>query len=331
MIMSTGVLGRRFFSRTVQTALSVLAIAVTNFALLKLVPGDVADVIAGEAGSATPEYMADLRSRFGLDQSFLEQLWLYVTKLIQLDLGHSFRHNMPVGDLILDRLGPTMLLMGAAILISVVLGVIFGVLSASKVNGWIDNIVSVVALVSFATPVFWSGLMAIVVFSVWLGWLPSGGIETIGASHSGWARVADIGKHMVMPVGALSLFFLATYTRLMRASMLEVLGQDFITTARAKGLSERVVVFKHALRNALLPLVTMIGLQMGTLVGGSVLVETVFGWPGLGRLAFESVFQRDLNVLLGILFISSLVVLVTNILVDIVYVVVDPRIEGKGH
>lgn len=329
--MSTGVLGRRFFSRTVQTALSVLAIAVTNFALLKLVPGDVADVIAGEAGSATPEYMADLRSRFGLDQSFMEQLWLYVTKLIQLDLGHSFRHNMPVGDLILDRLGPTMLLMGAAILISVVLGVIFGVLSASKVNGWVDNIVSVVALVSFATPVFWSGLMAIVVFSVWLGWLPSGGIETIGASHSGWARVADIGKHMVMPVGALSLFFLATYTRLMRASMLEVLGQDFITTARAKGLSERVVVFKHALRNALLPLVTMIGLQMGTLVGGSVLVETVFGWPGLGRLAFESVFQRDLNVLLGILFISSLVVLVTNILVDIVYVVVDPRIEGKGH
>lgn len=329
--MGTGVLGRRFFSRTVQTVLSVLAIAVTNFALLKLVPGDVADVIAGEAGSATPEYMADLRSRFGLDQSFMEQLWLYVTKLIQLDLGHSFRHNMPVGELILDRLGPTMLLMGAAILISVVLGVIFGVLSASKVNGWVDNIVSVVALVSFATPVFWSGLMAIVVFSVWLGWLPSGGLETIGAGHTGWAKALDIGRHMVMPVGALSLFFLATYTRLMRASMLEVLGQDFITTARAKGLSERVVVFKHALRNALLPLVTMIGLQMGTLVGGSVLVETVFGWPGLGRLAFESVFQRDLNVLLGILFISSLVVLVTNILVDIVYVMVDPRIEGKGH
>jgi peptide/nickel transport system permease protein len=309
----------------------VLAIAVTNFALLKLVPGDVADVIAGEAGSATPEYMADLRSRFGLDQSFMEQLWLYVTKLVQLDLGHSFRHNMPVGELILDRLGPTMLLMGAAILISVVLGVIFGVLSASKVNGWIDNVVSVVALVSFATPVFWSGLMAIVVFSVWLGWLPSGGFETIGANYTGWAKVADTGKHMVMPVGALSLFFLATYTRLMRASMLEVLGQDFITTARAKGLSERKVVFKHALRNALLPLVTMIGLQMGTLVGGSVLVETVFGWPGLGRLAFESVFQRDLNVLLGILFISSLVVLVTNILVDLVYVIVDPRIEGKGH
>ena len=329
--MFKGVLGRRLLSRTVQTALSVLAIAVTNFALLKLVPGDVADVIAGESGSATPEYMADLRSRFGLDQSFMEQLWLYVTKLIQLDLGHSFRHNMPVGDLILDRLGPTMLLMGAAILISVVLGVVFGVLSASRVNGWVDNIVSVVALVSFATPVFWSGLMAIVVFSVWLGWLPSGGFETIGTGHTGWAKMADVGQHMVMPVGALSLFFLATYTRLMRASMLEVLGQDFITTARAKGLSERVVVFKHALRNALLPLVTMIGLQMGTLVGGSVLVETVFGWPGLGRLAFESVFQRDLNVLLGILFISSLVVLVTNILVDIVYVIVDPRIEGKGH
>lgn len=329
--MKLTALGRSLGLRTVQTAVSVVAIAVANFSLLKLVPGDVADVIAGESGSATPEYMADLRSRFGLDQSFLEQLWLYVTKLIRLDLGYSFRHNMPVGDLIFDRLGPSLLLMGSAILISVTLGVLFGVLSASRVNGWFDNIVSVVVLVSFATPVFWSGLMAIVFFSVWLGWFPSGGFQTIGGSYVGWAKVLDIGRHMVMPVAALSLFFMATYTRLMRASMLEVLGQDFITTARAKGLSEKVVVFKHALRNALLPLITMIGLQMGTLVGGSVLVETVFGWPGLGRLAFEAVFQRDLNVLLGILFISSMVVLVSNILVDIAYVIIDPRIEGKGH
>lgn len=329
--MKTRAFWERFTKRAAVAAATVLAIAIANFMLLKLVPGDVADVIAGEAGSASPEYMADLRARFGLDKSFGEQLWLYVTKLIQLDLGFSFRHNMPVRDLILDRLGPTVLLMGGAVLISVVLGVVLGVLSASRVNGWLDNIVSTLALVSFATPVFWSGLMAIVVFSVWLGWLPSGGYQTIGSSLTGWEKALDIGKHMLMPVSALSLFFLATYTRLMRASMLEVLSQDFITTARAKGLSERVVVFKHALRNALLPLITMIGLQMGALVGGSVLVETVFGWPGLGRLAFEAVFQRDLNVLLGILFVSSLVVLLANILVDIAYVIIDPRIEGRGH
>lgn len=329
--MSAAGLGVRIARRTVQVGASVLAIAVANFALLQLVPGDVVDVIAGEAGSATPEYMADLRARFGLDQPFLAQLWLYVSKLVQLDLGWSFRHNMPVGELILDRLGPTLLLMGAAIVLSVGFGVLLGVMSARRVNGWLDNLVSVVALVAFATPVFWSGLMAIVVFSVWLGWLPSGGFRTIGASLSGLPLVLDVARHMAMPVAALSLFFMATYTRLMRASMLEVLGQDFVTTARAKGMSEHVVVFRHALRNALLPLVTMVGLQMGTLVGGSVLVETVFAWPGLGRLAFEAVFQRDLNVLLGILFVSSLVVLGSNLLVDVLYRIVDPRIEASGH
>lgn len=325
---SAAVLGRRLGLRVAQAVLSVLAIAVANFLLLRLVPGDVADVIAGESGSATPEYMADLRSRFGLDLSFPEQLWLYVSRLVQLDLGHSFRHNMPVGDLILDRLGPTLLLVGAAILVSMILGILLGVLSASRVNGWLDRIVSVVALVAFATPVFWSGLMAIVAFSVWLGWLPSGGFQTIGSQYTGWDKVLDIGRHMIMPVAALSLFFMAIYTRLMRASMLEVLGLDFITTARAKGLAERVVVFKHALRNALLPMITMIGMQMGTLIGGSILVETVFGWPGLGRLAFEAVFQRDLNVLLGILFVSSIVVIVANILVDVAYGIADPRIES---
>lgn len=149
----------------------------------------------------------------------------------------------------------------------------------------------------------------------------------IGSGLTGFQRALDIGKHMVMPVFSLFLFFTAAYTRLMRASMLEVLGQDYVTTARAKGLSESVVIFKHALRNALLPIVTMIGLQMGALIGGSVLVETVFSWPGIGRLAFEAVFQRDLNVLLGILYLSSLVVLLANVLVDFAYALLDPRIE----
>lgn len=324
------VFGRALLLRIARTALAVVIIAVANFALLKLVPGDLADVIAGESGSATPEYMAELRLRFGLDEPFFSQLWQYVSHLVKLDLGQSFRHNIPVGDLILDRLGPTLLLMGAAIIISVIAGLVLGVLSATRLNGWLDRIISVVVLVAFATPVFWSGLMAIVVFSVWLGILPSGGFETIGTPYTGFSRALDIGRHMIMPVAALALFFVATYARLMRASMLEILDQDFIRTARAKGLLERAVIFKHALRNALLPLITMIGLQMGTLVGGSVLVETVFGWPGLGRLAFESVFQRDLNVLLGILFVSSVVVLVTNFLIDIIYTLVDPRIELKG-
>ncbi len=301
-------------------------IAVVNFLLLHMIPGDLADVIAGESGAATPEYMEQLRSRFGLDQSVGVQLYRYLVQLAQLDLGFSFRYNMPVSELILERLGPTLLLMSTSLIVAIVVGVVLGVLSARKVNGWLDSAVAVLALVAFATPVFWSGLMAIVLFSAELGWLPSGGFETIGANLSGFERAMDIARHMVMPVFALFLFFMAAYTRLMRASMLEVLSQDYVTTARAKGLSERTVVFKHALRNALLPIVTMIGLQMGALIGGSVLVETVFAWPGLGRLAFEAVFQRDVNVLLGILYVSSLVVLASNILVDVAYVLLDPRI-----
>ncbi len=293
----------------------------------KLVPGDAVDVIAGEAGAATPEYMQQLRELYGLDKPVYMQLISYITQLMQFDLGYSFRYNMPVSELLLDRLLSTLLLMGVALFLAILLGNILGILSARKINGWFDSIVAVLALVAFATPLFWSGLMAIILFSATLGWLPSGGIETIGANYTGWDRVLDVGKHMVMPVMSLVLYFTAVYTRLMRASMLEVLGQDFITTARAKGLSEKIVIFKHALRNALLPVITMIGLQMGALIGGSVLVETVFSWPGIGRLAYEAVFQRDVNVLLGILFISSVVVLVANILVDIAYVLVDPRVE----
>lgn len=304
-----------------------LVIATLNFLLLQFVPGDLADVIAGESGAATPEYMETLRAQFGLDQPVMVQLWNYVSHLIRFDLGYSFRHSMPVSKLLVERLGPTLLLMGTSLFLAIFTGVVLGVLSTRKVNGFLDTTIAVLALVAFATPIFWSGLMAIVLFSATLGWLPSGGFETIGSDLTGFERALDIGKHMVMPVFSLFLFFTAAYTRLMRASMLEVLGQDYVTTARAKGLSESVVIFKHALRNALLPIVTMIGLQMGALIGGSVLVETVFSWPGIGRLAFEAVFQRDLNVLLGILYLSSIVVLLANVLVDFAYALLDPRIE----
>lgn len=309
-------------------ALYAVVIATLNFLLLQLVPGDLADVMAGEAGAATPEYMERLRSEYGLDQPVLHQLWHYVSNLLQLDLGYSFRHQLPVSELLLDRLGPTLILMGTSLFLAVLTGVVLGVLSTRKLNGFLDTAIAVLALVAFATPIFWSGLMAIIVFSATLGWLPSGGFTTIGAELSGFAWALDVASHMVMPVLSLFLFFTAAYTRLMRASMLEVLGQDYVTTARAKGLSESIVIFKHALRNALLPIVTMIGLQMGALIGGSVLVETVFAWPGIGRLAFEAVFQRDLNVLLGILFLSSVVVLLANVLVDFAYALLDPRIEA---
>lgn len=313
--------------RVVQAVPILLAIVVINFLLLKLAPGDAVDVLAGEAGSATPEYMAELRAKFGLDQPLPVQLATYVGRVLVGDLGYSFRHEMPVVDLVLDRLGPTVILMVTVILLAVGVGVLLGLMAAVGLNTWRDSLISVLALVSYATPLFWVGLMLIVVFSINLGWFPSSGMETIAAFHTGWDRVWDIGHHLVLPAVTLSLFYLALYTRLMRASMLEQAGMDYVTTARAKGLSETRITFRHVLRNALLPVVTMAGVQVSSLIGGSVVVETVFGWPGLGQLAFESLFARDLNLLLGIFLFSAVLVLVVNFAVDLLYTFLDPRIE----
>ena len=305
----------------------LLAIVICNFVLLKLAPGDAAEVLAGEAGAGTAEYLAELRARFGLDQPVYMQLWHYVVKLATLDLGFSFRHNQPVLSLILDRLPATLLLMFSGMGLAVLIGATLGVLASQRVNQLRDNIISVFAILSFSVPVFWLGLMLIVVFSVNLGWLPAGGMETMASGKQGVARLLDILRHMVMPVTTLGLFYVALYTRVMRASMLEVFNQDYVTTARAKGLSERRITFRHVFRNALLPMVTLVGVQFGTLLGGSVLVETVFSWPGLGRLAFEAVFQRDINLLLGILLMCSVLVVLSNILVDVMYSQLDPRIR----
>ena len=305
----------------------LLAIVICNFVLLKLAPGDAAEVLAGEAGAGTAEYLAELRARFGLDQPVYMQLWHYVVKLVTLDLGFSFRHNQPVLSLILDRLPATLLLMFSGMGLAVLIGATLGVLASQRVNQLRDNIISVFAILSFSVPVFWLGLMLIVVFSVNLGWLPAGGMETMASGKQGVARLLDILRHMVMPVTTLGLFYVALYTRVMRASMLEVFNQDYVTTARAKGLSERRITFRHVFRNALLPMVTLVGVQFGALLGGSVLVETVFSWPGLGRLAFEAVFQRDINLLLGILLMCSVLVVLSNILVDVMYSQLDPRIR----
>ena len=305
----------------------LLAVVVFNFILLKLAPGDAAEVLAGESGASTPEYLAELRARFGLDRPVYIQLGNYVWKLAQLDLGFSFRHNQSVLQLILGRLPATLLLMASGLLLAVMLGAWLGVMASRKVNSLRDNLISLFAMLAFATPVFWMGLMMIVLFSVHLGWLPSSGMESIAAGHQGLARALDVARHMIMPVATLSLFYVALYTRIMRASMLEVFNQDYVTTARAKGLSEHRITFRHVLRNALLPVVTLVGVQIGGMLGGSVLVETVFSWPGLGRLAFEAVFQRDLNLLLGILLLCSFVVIIANIAVDLAYSWLDPRIR----
>jgi peptide/nickel transport system permease protein len=270
-----------------------------------------------------------LRERFGLHRPLGVQLGAYVWGLVQLDLGYSFRHNTTVLQLIAGRLPATLLLMGVSVALAVLVGVVLGVLAARHVNRTVDGVIGITALLSYATPTFWIGLMLIVLFSVKLGWLPTGGMQTIGATLSPFARVLDVARHLVLPAISLALFYAATYTRLMRASMLEVYGQDYVRTAHAKGLADAHVTVRHVLRNALLPVLTMVGVQVGSVLGGSVLVESVFSWPGLGRLAFETVQQRDYNVLLGILFMSSLLVIAINLAVDLLYAALDPRIEMR--
>jgi peptide/nickel transport system permease protein len=320
--------GLRYVVRRLALAIpTILTIVVLNFALVHLARGDAADVLAGEAGSATPQYMAQLRHNFGLDQPLYVQLLAYLKQVLTLDLGYSFRHGMSVSELIVSRLGPTLLLMLTVLVLSVGLGVLLGAIAARNLNRWRDNVISLLAVFAYATPVFWAGLMLIVLFSVKLGWFPTSGMEEVAAFKEGWPRVVDIAHHLVLPAVTLTLFYLALYTRLMRASVLDQYAMDYVTTARAKGLTERQIARRHVLRNAALPVVTMAGVQVGALLGGAVVVETVFAWPGLGFLAYESLFARDINLLLGIFFISGCLVVMVNLAVDLLYSLLDPRIE----
>ncbi|WP_420343899.1 ABC transporter permease [Paenirhodobacter sp.] len=317
----------RVVGRLAKAAIVLLAILVLNFLLIHAAPGDPAAVMAGEAGATDEIFLTQLREKFGLDQPLYIQLWTYVADVARLDLGYSYRQQMPVLDLILDRLPATLLLTGTAFLVSLGFGVLAGVLAASRVGKWSDTLISSVALLFYATPLFWAALMGVLLFSVTLGWLPPFGYETVGSGFTGLRRALDIAEHLVLPAVSLGLFFTAVYSRMTRASMLEVSQMDFVKTARAKGLAPAVIQRRHVLRNALLPIVTLAGLQAGQLVGGAVLTETVFAWPGIGRLMFEALTQRDYNVLLGVFFVSAAMVILFNLITDLVYGIVDPRIR----
>jgi peptide/nickel transport system permease protein len=303
-------------AKVAKGAVVLVAIAVLNFLLIRAAPGDPAQVLAGQSGVADEELLQQLRERFGLNEPFLTQLWVYIKGYLQLDLGFSYRQQQPVLDLVLDRLPATLLLTGSAFFISLILGTAMGMFAARRVGHWTDGAITTLSLIFYATPLFWIALMSQIVFALHLGWLPNVGYETIGANHTGLARALDIAHHLVLPAITLGLFFTAVYARMMRASMLEVAGN--------------VVQRRHIARNAILPVVTLAGLQAGQLVGGAVLTETVFAWPGIGRLMFESLIQRDYPVLLGVFFVSSAMVVGFNILTELLYRIVDPRIEGSA-
>jgi peptide/nickel transport system permease protein len=321
---------RRILSRRLlQLFPLLLAVVVLNFALIQAAPGSFLDIMTAEQQITDADMVNRLRVTYGMDQPAYVQLVKYVWAVMHLDLGYSYRHNAPVSEVIFSQLPATALLMFASICMAVLFGVLAGVIAAAKVNTIWDTLVSGLAVFFFAAPSFWLGIMMMVLFSVKLRWLPVGGMESMALQGGFWRHTVDIAAHLILPASALGLFYAATYARVTRAAMLEVSQLDFVRTARAKGLGRTRILLAHVLRNALLPLVTLLGLQLGALLGGSVVIETVFSWPGIGSLLFDSVMSRNFPVVLGVMLLSALVVALANIAVDVLYVRLDPRIRFK--
>lgn len=317
--------------RLVQSLALLVCVVVLNFLLIQLAPGDTVSVIVGEMGGASPETIAALKAEYGLDQSIPAQLGIYLGKVLTGDLGYSHYFNRPVLGLILERLPATILLVVTSLILAFVVGTALGIFSARRPKGILSHFVTVFSLAGFSAPVFWTGLMMLIVFASLIPLFPVSGMADVARPGQGLGYVLDVLHHLVLPAVTLGMIYVASYSRLSRTSMLDVLSADYIRTARAKGLPERRVVYKHALRNALLPVVTMVGMEFGQLFAGAVLVETVFNWPGLGRLAYESILRRDYPTLLAILLFSAMLVMVANILTDLAYRLIDPRIRGGGR
>ncbi len=313
--------------RLLQGLLALLLIATVNFMLVRAAPGDPVSIMAGEAGASDPQFVAQLRQQFGLDQPLPNQLASYLGRVLQLDLGFSYRQQQSVAALILERLPATLLLTGTAFVLSLAMGIGLGALASRHAGKWIDSAITVVALVFYATPLYWLAMMAVLVFTVQMDLLPAFGFFTVGADLRGLDKALDIGRHLILPAVTLALFYMAVYARMTRAAMLEVAQMDFVKTARAKGVSPGRIQRRHILRNALLPVVTLAGIQAGGMIGGAVLTETVFAWPGIGRLMFDALLQRDYNLLLGCFLFTAAMAVLFNLITDFVYTLVDPRIE----
>lgn len=314
--------------RLITTIPALVIILITLFLLLQLAPGDTVDALLAQIGGAESSVIDEMRHYYELDQSTSSRLLNYLWRLVHLDLGQSAIYNKPVSHMILERLPATLLLMISAMSLAFTCGTILGILSAQKVNRWPDTLISILGLIFYSTPSFWLALMGIVFFSIYLNWLPPSGFGSIEQSLTGFSAILDIAWYLILPTITLALVYLAIYLRIMRASLLEVSTLDFVKTAKAKGLSSRKILVNHVLRNAMLPMITLIGLQAGTMLGGSVVIETIFAIPVLGRLAYNSVVQRDLNTLLGVVFISAILVIFINFIVDMLYAKLDPRITG---
>jgi peptide/nickel transport system permease protein len=312
--------------RALQLVPVLLVIICVNFFIIHLAPGDPISYLTGDA-PVSQEFLDQLRAQYGLDQPLWRQLATYLWRVAQGDLGYSFVSHDSVAAIIASRLPATLLLLGSQFVLSAVLGIALGVLAAARRGGGIDHAVSFISLIGFVVPAFWLGQMLMLVFSLWLDLFPAQGMRSLRVDLAGWPAVVDVLHHLALPALTLTLFNLALIARVTRANMVEVMRLEFVTFARSKGVSEPGVLLGHGLRNAILPVITVIGLNVRTLIAGAVLTETVFAWPGIGRLAYEAISARDYPVLMGILVVIGCVVVLANLLVDIAYTLLDPRVR----
>ncbi len=312
--------------RLTQMVPVLLVVLVLNFVLIRLAPGDPTFYLIGQA-DVSEEYVRDLKARLGLDKSMGEQLVIYLGNVAHGDLGYSYISRAPVAQLILERLPATLLLMVSQFVVAIAAGIFLGVMAATNRGTLTDGVVTLISVIGYAMPVFWLGQMLLLFFSLDLGIFPAQGMFSLRSDLTGLDQALDVFAHLVLPLVTLALANLALIARLTRANLLEVLSQEYVLFARAKGLSSDAVLLGHALKNALLPVITIVGLEFRTLVGGAVLTETVFAWPGLGRLTYDSIYARDYPVLMGMFLFVGLAVVVASLLTDLTYAWADPRIR----
>jgi peptide/nickel transport system permease protein len=320
-----GSLGRYMLRRLLQAVPLILGILVITFALIHLAPGDPLIFLAGEGGSAS--FYAEMRARYGLDQPLVVQFGQYIATTLHGDFGYSFVYQQPVFRVIVGRLPATLLLMGAAIVLSTTIGLAMGVASAIRPHSPLDHGIAVFTLATYAMPVFWLGQLLVLLFAVRLNLLPVQGMVTAREEYTGIHHVLDVTRHLALPAVTLALPQLALTARLTRTSLREALAEDFITVARAKGLSERAVLWSHALRTALLPIVTVTGGHISVVLTGAALTETIFAWPGIGRLLLDAALKRDYPLLMAIFLLVSATVILVNLITDLVYTMLDPRVR----
>jgi len=317
-----------FVRRTVSVVITVILVVALNFAIIHLAPGSPVDIMSGTL-APSPQQVVYLEHFYGLDQPLYIQFLKYVSGLAHGNFGMSISFNQPVLTVVGAHIWATLLLTLTAAVLAFIIGAFLGTYTAARANGRLDLVVSIVTYLFYAMPVFWLGLLLILVFSSWLNLLPTSGMTSLRESYTGFALVLDVIHHMILPVAALTLVQIPVYYRIAKASMVEVLREDFVTTLTATGMRASRIMLRYALKNAILPTVTIFGLSLGYVITGAALVEIVFGWPGIGQLTLNAVFARDYPLLMGIYIITSISIAVMILLTDATYAVLDPRIRYR--